>query len=69
MKKHLSAQQNCTGNIHPGKSKEKHARTKIETSGTPQTYWEEDSNEQEWREDVGNSGRKPSLDEYDKWDR
>lgn len=72
MKKHSLKQQNHLGNTHPGKLKKVkkgHAHVEIERSTTPETYWEEDSNEQEWREDVGDSGRKPSLDEYDKWDR
>ena len=31
-------------------------------------YWDEDWQEQEWRQEIG-SGRKPNLDEYDKWDK
>lgn len=62
-------QQNHLDNIPPGKPGNRHARAAIERPAMPEAYWEEDSNEQEWREDVGDSGRKPSLDEYDKWDR
>ena len=52
-----------------------HLRKKTRTSVTlegpdvPEGYWEEAASEEEWNDDVGNSSRKPSLDEYDRWDR
>ncbi|PYP85222.1 MAG: hypothetical protein DMG65_21045 [Candidatus Angelobacter sp. Gp1-AA117] len=69
MKELSSKQQNRPGSTPLKQLKKRHSGAGTEKSITPETYWEEDSNEQEWREDIGNSGRKPSLDEYDKWDR
>jgi len=61
--------QTASGNPRLSKRKRRHLPSGMERLAMPEAYWEEDPNEETWRDEVGNSGRKPSLDEYDRWNR